>query len=238
MAADADIINFYEVIPEKYLIRTRNPYFDQHHISLPALIGVIGGSGSGKTNWLANFLEQMHDFETFDKIVILCKNKDEPIYNALADALPKMEIHEIRSEKNKGRNVLIGMPNLDEFKTDENNLIVFDDLVGERDQSQIEQFYLRCRKRNCSALYLSQSYFKMPIFVRLQLHMMFILKLSSDRDLNRILHEYAIGINHDQLLAIYRYATRQKLNFMTIHISAPLEQRYRINFNQIVDISG
>lgn len=230
------IINFYEVIPSKFLIQTRNPYFDQHHISLPLLAGVVGGSGSGKSNWLANFLEIMHDFETFDKIVILCKNRDEPIYNALCEALPKLEMHEVKTERSGGRNVLTGIPNLDEFKTDENNLIVFDDLVGERDQSAIEQFYLRCRKRNCSAIYLSQSYFKMPKFVRLQLHMLFILKLSSDRDLNMILNEYAIGVNRDQLLAIYRYATRQKFHFMTIHISAPLEKRYRINFNQVVTI--
>jgi hypothetical protein len=180
----------------------------------------------------------MHDFDTFDKIIILCKNRDEPLYNALADALPKLEFHEIRSEKNKGRNVLVGMPSIDEFKTDENNLVIFDDLVGEKDQSQIEQFYLRCRKRNCSALYLSQSYFRMPIFIRIQLHFLFILKLSSDRDLNRILHEYAIGVDHDELLAIYQYATRERFHFLTIHISAPLHQRYRLNFGTIVDITG
>jgi len=233
-----DIINFYEVIPEKFLLKVKNPYENEHKISLPLLAACVAGSGAGKTNWLLNFLEVMHDYQTFDRIVILCKNKDEPLYNALSEGLPDIEFHEIRSEKVKGKGtVLIGLPELDKFKKEQNTLIVFDDLVGEKNQEGIEQFYLRARKKNISCLYLSQSYFKMPKFVRLQLHMLFLLKLSSDKDLNLVLNEYAIGINKEELLAIYKYATREKFHFLTIHISAPLEKRYRLNFKTIVDIS-
>lgn len=230
-------INFYEVIPSRFNRQVRNPYIDEHHISLPLLCGVVGSSGAGKTNWLANFLQLFRMFATFDTITIVLKNRDEPIYNALAEAYPQIVFCEIHTEKVRGKKTLVGMPNIDDFKVEENNLVIFDDVVGESSQDQFEAYFLRARKRSCSCIYMSQSYFRMPIFVRLQCMMLFILKLSSDGDLNRILREYAIGINRDDLLAIYRYCTRTKFNFLTIDIKAEVDRRYRHNFLTVIDIN-
>ncbi len=64
------IINFYDCkkVKEK-AIQYHNPSFQCSQIKHPSMIAVIGSTGSGKTQWLLNFLFRMQD--TFTKVVIV-----------------------------------------------------------------------------------------------------------------------------------------------------------------------
>jgi hypothetical protein len=49
-----EIINFYDIIPKRYLDDIDNPNFELHHIDLPFRMCVVAPSGSGKTNFVLN----------------------------------------------------------------------------------------------------------------------------------------------------------------------------------------
>jgi hypothetical protein len=97
---------------------------------------------------------------TFENIFICTKNKDEPLYNYLEDKLGKdgLSIKEGISE----------LPDLDSLDKEQNNLIVLDDLVNEsaRLQKPICDYFIRARKKNCSIIYISQSFYAVPKLIR------------------------------------------------------------------------
>ena len=80
-----EIINFYDIVPKKYLDDVENPNYNLHHIDLPFRMCVVAPSGSGKTNFVLNLIRVMSVGKgTFADITIVTRNKDEPLYNWLA----------------------------------------------------------------------------------------------------------------------------------------------------------
>lgn len=238
-----DIRNFYEVTPAKYKHNYPNPFIREHGIAIPFMGLAVGGTGAGKSNFVMNLIEKVHDFETFPGgITILTKNADEPLYNGLREALPNVNIREVRASRSTREGwTLTNMPNLDEdFKTQEASLIIFDDLVGENKNALqcVSQFYIRARKKGASCLFLSQSYYETVPLIRRNIHYLFLLKLSSDRDLKTILAEYSIGVDRSMLAAMYEFATRERFHFLLIDIGKPPAKRYRHNFRRIFDIGS
>ena len=64
--------------------------------------------------------------------------------------------------------------------------------------------------------YLSQSFFRIPKIIRLQCNYSILLKLGSKRDLSLILSDYGLGVDKEELMAIYKDATQIPLNFLKI----------------------
>lgn len=224
----AELVDWYKKIPKKFLLKQHNPNFEIHGIKIPFRLLVIGGSGSGKTQTFLNFLHNFGD--TFQNIFIITKNKDEPIYNYLEDKLG-----------DKGLTITEGIdsaPDLDSFDKDEQTLIVMDDLVLEKNQKQLEQYFIRARKLNCSLIYISQSYFAVPRMIRQNLTYLVIKRLNTLQDLFRILREYSLGVDKKKLNELYDTATTDnKQDFLLIDLEEAPENRFRKNFNEIFDIS-
>ena len=223
----AELIDWYKEIPKKYLTKTHNPNFKIHGIQVPFRMLIIGGSGAGKTQ---TFLNILHNFSgTFQNIYLITKNKDEPLYNYLADKL-----------KDKGFEIFEGIskaPDLDTLNKKEQTLVCFDDLVLEKNQSAIEEYYIRARKLNCSVIYLSQSYYAVPLNIRRNLTYLVIKRLQSLKDLYSILREYALGVDKKVLKKMYEDSTQTKQDFLLVDMEAEAEDRFRKNFNNIYDIN-
>lgn len=224
----AEMIDWYKEMPKKFLLKSHNPNFDIHGINVPFRMLIIGGSGAGKTQTFMNIL---HNFgNTFQNIYIITKNKDEPIYNFLMDKTGK-----------DGLEVLEGLksaPDLDTLDKEEQTLIVMDDLVLERNQHQLEQYFIRARKLNCSLIYISQSYYAVPKMIRQNLTYLIIKRLNTLSDLFRIMREYSLGVDKNQLKKIYESSTSDnKQDFLLVDLDADPKDRFRKNFNEIYDIS-
>jgi len=224
----AEMIDWYKEMPKKFLLKSHNPNFDIHGINVPFRMLIIGGSGAGKTQTFMNIL---HNFgNTFQNIYIITKNKDEPIYNYLMDKTGK-----------DGLEVLEGLksaPDLDTLDKEEQTLIVMDDLVLERNQHQLEQYFIRARKLNCSLIYISQSYYAVPKMIRQNLTYLIIKRLNTLSDLFRIMREYSLGVDKTQLKKIYESSTSaNKQDFLLVDLDADPKDRFRKNFNEIYDIS-
>lgn len=221
------IINFYEVMPSEFLTEAENPNFHLHGLKLPFRAAIVAPSGSGKTNFLLNLIHLFSQGRgTFPDITIVTRNKDEPLYNYLASLSDQIQIKE----------GLESLPQLDKFDKDFNHLVVLDDLVLAKDQSRIENYYIRARKLNVSVIYISQSYFRIPKIIRQNLSYLILLKLSGERELKLILSEGGLGLDRDQLLGLYNYATAEKFSPLVIDYEAPIDKRYRKGFTEYLAV--
>lgn len=224
---EAELINWYDIIPKKFLLSQHNPNYEIHKIKIPFRMLIIGSSGAGKTQTLLNIIHNFNN--TFNNIVIITKNKDEPLYNYLEDKLK--DGVDIREGINNA-------PNLDDFDKEDQTLIVMDDLVLEKNQTALEQYFIRARKLNCSLIYISQSYYRVPKVIRQNLNYLIIKQLSSLKDLYRIMSEYSLGVDKEQLNAMYKDATAEKKDFLMVDMDGEMKDRFRKNFNNIYDLEN
>ena len=220
------ITNFYEQIPQKMLDIAENPNEHIHGIKLPFRMCVSAPSGSGKTNMVLHLLKQFSAGKgTFHDITIVTRNKDEPLYNYLHSICPEIVIKEGIS----------GLPILDKMDKKKNHLVVVDDLLLEKNQDPIINYYIRCRKLNCSIIYLSQSYFDIPSLIRKNCSYMVFLKIGGVREIKDILRNFGLGISKEQLLNMYEYATDEKFGCLLLDLEANKDKKFRKNFNEYLD---
>lgn len=223
----AGIVNFYTKMPAEMTLKPDNPNFHLHGLEIPLRMCVCAPSSSGKTNYVLNLIAAFSSGKkgTFDSIHICTRNKKEPLYDFLTLKSPEVVITE-------GFKTL---PHLDDYDPEYSSLVVIDDLVLESDQTRICEYFARCRKLGVSAIYLSQSFFLIPKFIRINCSHMCILKLSGQREVKVILSEFGLGVTKDQLLGIYSKATEVKLVPLLIDLAAPPERRFRRGFLEILD---
>ena len=67
---------------------------------------------------------------------------------------------------------------------DNKKLIIFDDYVCEKNQRQIVDYFIQGRHKNCSVIYLSQSFCKTPRDLRVNCSHYCIYKFPSSRERN------------------------------------------------------
>lgn len=223
-----ELINWYEKIPKKYLLKTHNPHYETHRIKLPMRLIIAGNSGSGKTMTLLNLLYNMPN--TFENIWIITKNKDEPLYNYLAD---KMKDESFKIEEG-----LENLPDLDKMDKEQNNLLILDDLCNEslKQQKPLCDYIIRCRKKNCSFIYISQSFYQVPKLIRDNINYLIIKQVSSMKNLTMICRECSLGIDKKMLKKIYDDATKEKSDFLLIDLEGNKDERFRKNLDSVYEI--
>jgi hypothetical protein len=208
---------------KKYVVKTENPNYDMHHFDTPFRSLVVAPSGSGKSNFITNLISLFCKGKgTFDSIFIFCKSRDEPLYQFLGDKSKGLiEIHESLEK----------LPALNDLKTSEQTLIIFDDFITDIKKFPIiSEYFIRGRKRCCSLMFLSQSYFNTPKVIRQNINYCVVLKLGGTRDVNAILRECSIGLTKEELLYMYQQATKQKFDVFIINLDKNDNERYRHNF--------
>ena len=223
----SSIQNMYEKIPKNMLDNAENPNFHIHNLKLPMRMCVVAPSGSGKTNFLVNIISMFCQGKgTFNDITVITRNKDEPLYRFLKKKCDDIQIVE-------GLN---NTPILDKMDKDYNHLVVFDDIVLEKNQERIKNYYIRARKLNCSVIYLSQSYFAIPKIIRNNCSYLVLLKLSGHREVNMILSEGGLGVDKETLLKLYQDATNEKFSPFIIDYEEDPSKRYRKGLTEVMQV--
>jgi hypothetical protein len=214
---DNTIINFYEIPEVKKFDKNKqfvNKYFKNTNINLPARIGLIGATGSGKSNILINFLTRTPD--TFTKIIIVHK-LDEKLYDFLKEQLADQITFY------KGLNELPRFKDL-ELNNKDRLLMIFDDVVNDSKKIQediILEYFLLGRKvqSGITMFYLSQSYYKIPKSIREQFSYVLIVKLKQKRDITTIVGDNTLGVNDNETISyLYNEATKNKCDFLKIDL--------------------
>lgn len=225
------IINFYQELPKALVPSYNNPNYDKIKIKHPMIAGIYGGSGTMKTNTLLNILKKMPN--TWEKIIICVKTASEPFYIWLQSKIPpaQLEIYEHGI-----------IPEIEKYKDcDQQAVIIFDDLVGMKNQKPIEEWFLRGRKsfcnKGCSMIYISQSYFRTPKLVRIQQNYIFLKRLTSARDLNIVINDFGMmGKKQDIIDAYKKTVDENKENFFLIRVEFNPGERFSKNFLNFFDL--
>ena len=88
--------------------------------------------------------------------------------------------------------------------------MIFDDFVCEKNQKPLIDYFIRGWHKNCSAIYLSQSYYKTPKDIRLNCLHFAIYEFPSSNEVSVICRENNVDKED------YRKATKDPFSFLFI----------------------
>lgn len=217
-----DITNWYEKIPSALIPKYQNPSYNDTLIKHPARIIIVGNSGSGKTQLCLDFIKRMKN--TFDNITLVCMNRKEPLYEYLSRKIEDDQLQVYEGVEN--------IPPLDELDPEDQHLVIFDDLCLAKNQSIIQDYFIRSRKiaKGVTLMYLTQSFYKTPKVCRLNATHVIFKKVGTLRDLKMIMSDFALDVSIDELINMYKKCTDDGRGFLLIDIEGPPETRFRKNW--------
>ena len=125
---------------------------------------LVGPTMCGKTNTLCNMIMQ---WLNMDKITIYTINPDQDKYQMLAEFFEAVQ-------EETGEDILnIDNPEdvipVEELDDEENKVIVFDDIkIDKKNMDTVKEYFSLSRNKNnyCNCIYLCQSYFDVPKYIR------------------------------------------------------------------------
>ena len=208
------IKNWYSELPKDKALK-RDKHFKMHLIEPNSMICCIGGTGSGKTNSLIDFISRKND--AFHQIIIYSgSTTEEPLYQFLKQKMPEVEyfndineVHELNSF---------------EDSKDLEKLIVFDDFINlpKKDMKKINEYLTSGRKFGFTVFVMAQNYTSIPKVVLRNTNYFIIFKLNETYTINHILKNYNLNnIDKDRFLSLYQDAVKDKLNFFLIDMKNP-----------------
>ena len=203
-----------------YDVDNKNKKFKQCYSFMPNdtfLMLICGNSGSGKTNLLYHMLivPLLH----YDEIHLYAKNLEQEKYQNLINKMNEISGqtgYEIMTISN---DAIIPINHLN--YEDNQKLIIFDDYVCEKNQREIVDYVIQGRHKNCSVIYLSQSFYKTPRDIRLNCSHYCIYEFPSLRERNMISSE--LGVDKEK----FKKATKKPFSFL--HVDKP-RKRVKRNF--------
>ena len=114
--------------------------------------------------------------------------------------------------------------------------IFFDDMIAsimanKQFQAIVKELFIRCRKLNISLAFITQSYFLVPKYVRLNSTHFLIMKITNQRELQNIATNRSADIDYNDFVNIYRECTRKPYSFLTIDTTLPASNSLRFRKN-------
>ena len=111
-------------------------------------------------------------------------------------------------------------------------LIVFDDMIADIVMSKtfqaiIKELFIRCRKLNISLVFITQPYFSVPKYVRLNSTHCLIMKINNRKELQNIAINHSANIDYKDFMKVYRECTKEPCNFLTIDTTLPASDPLR-----------
>ena len=182
---------------------------------------ICGNSGSGKTNLLFHML--IKPLLYYDEIYLYARNLEQDKYQKLIQKMRELSSKLGYQILNVSNNEIIPVTEMD--YEDNQKLVIFDDYVCEKNQRQLIDYFIQGRHKNCSVIYLSQSFYKTPKDIRLNCSHYCLYEFPSSREANRISSE--LGVNKES----YRAATKKQYSFL--YVDKP-KKRLAINFNGVI----
>jgi len=222
------IINWYDKIDKQFIRKPkRDKNFSKHLIEPCSMISCIGGTGSGKSNALVNFLSLKND--AFHKIVIFSgSTTDEPLYSFLQNKIPELEMYNDINE----------LPSLDTYDDDDKGhekLIVFDDFINlkKKEMTKINEFLTSGRKFGFTCFVMGQNYTSIPKIITRNSHYFIVFRLGDNTSINNIIRNHnTTDIKKDDFKKEYLKATEDKGDFFMIDLKNP-SKPLRKNFEPL-----
>jgi hypothetical protein len=225
------IVNFYDKLGIKGAVLPKT--FKRHHMFNKSHTLCIGGTGSGKSNALINYISRSSG-EFYKIIVCSFSTTDEPLYNMLEET-GKIELISDIEE----------VPDLEEFDDehkDKPKLIVFDDFLKlqKKDMKKIAKYLIAGRKFGFSVWLMAQDYVSVPKILVRNINYFVIFKMSDNVSLNNIIRNHNISdVDSSVIKAACNLCTPTFGNFVMIDMKTTnLDERFRHNFLGFLDLKN
>lgn len=208
------ITNWYSIIEKDKTVDIPkfevDKNFKQHYILPCSMILCVGGTGSGKSTALLEFIKRKSN--SFYQIIIFSgSGVDEPIYNYLVSKNNSVELYTDTKD----------LPELTEFDRETEKLIVFDDFINlkTKEFKKINEYLTAGRKYGFTVWLMSQNYTSVPKIITRNINYLIIFKLNDNVSINTIIKNHnIIGLDADIFKKIYEKATLEKPNFLLIDL--------------------
>ena len=221
------ITNFYEKLPKHLKKDTVDKTFKNHHILPKSMICAIGGTGTGKSNFVMNMIQRMP--EKFYKIIIFNPvSTDEPLLNLLQEKIPETDLINDINE----------LPSLSEFEEDkeEEKLLIVDDFINmnKKDFKKINEYFTGGRKSGFTVVALCQNYTSVPKVITRNCQYFILFRLNDNTTLNNIIRNHNIhDVEKDLFKSLYDKSTTDPLSFFMIDLKGKDKNTHlRKNFLQ------
>ena len=167
---------------------------------------ICGNSGSGKTNMLYHML--MKPLLFYDQIHLYGKNLEQQKYQDMISTFDDIS-------QSVGYNVLLCsnddiVPVENLMDNTAQKIVIFDDYVCDKNQKPLIDYFIRGRHKNCSVIYLSQSFYGTPKDIRLNCSHFCVYEFPSSNERNLISRE--LGVDKEQ----YINATNKPYSFLYV----------------------
>ena len=192
-----------------YDVDKKNKKFKQLYSFMPNdtfRMLICGNSGSGKTNLLYHML--IEPLLYCDKIYLYAKNLEQEKYQNLMKEMNEASEEAGYNVMEVSNDAIIPINHLP-FENNQ-KIIIFDDYVWEKNQRQIVDYFIQGRHKNCSVIYLSQSFYKTPRDIRLNCSHYCIYEFPSSRERNMISSE--LGVDKEK----FKKATKEPYSFLYV----------------------
>lgn len=205
----------------------------KHSELLPNSIRCIiaGPSNCGKTNLLISLLESEHGLK-FENIYIYSKTLDQEKYEYLRKMLTgikELGFHAFSSSDK------VIPPN----EAKKNSIIIFDDVICDKNQENIKNYYCLGRHRGIDCFYLTQTYTRVSKhLIRDNCNFLIVFR-QDDLNLKHIYND--MGVACDMKFVDFRKfcleCWREKFGFVVIDLDSDVNNgRYRKQFSNYLSI--
>lgn len=215
-----------------------HPLFPQHSGGLGSFrLCICGRAGKGKTNLAISMIvqSQIH----FDHLYLYARDPTQPKYQFLLKWCNSME-DEIERETGERMSIVTVITDItkaisvDDMDNTIINLALIDDMLLEKDQRLIEEYFVRGRHKHVDCIYLGQKYHMIPNVIRTQCDYFAIFGVSSKEELIQLSKDHSLMHEYNEFKEMMTQATRDTNSFLLIDRRTQEEElMIRKNWNQI-----
>ena len=180
---------------------------------------ICAPSGGGKTNLL---LDMIYRLLYFDKIYLYARNLQQSKYKHLLKSLGRISKQVGYDVVEASNDEIIPLTDLPD---DNQKLVIFDDYLntGKKNDEKIRDYFTNSRNKNCSCIYLSQSYYGTDKTIRLNSSHHCIFEFPSKNEQLMICRELCINKQD------YQMATKDPFSFLYVD---KIRKKTAKNFNE------
>ena len=231
-----DIKDWYTIINKKTKEDKKieiDKNFNLHYILPCSMICLIGGTGSGKSTVLCDFLLDRKNDSFCEVIIFNPVSIEEPIYNFIKKINNNVELIDDIED-------LPDLKDYEDNKTTEKLLIVDDFInMNKKDMRKIELYLKSSRKFGFTVILMCQNYISVSKNITRNISYFILFKLNDNVSINTIIKNHNIyGIDKNYILECYRIATYKPKDFLLIdcNINGSKDKTLRHNFIEFFDI--
>ena len=113
---------------------------------------------------------------------------------------------------------------------------MFDDMIADMESNKklspiVTELFLRGKKLNISLVFISQSYFKVPKHIRLNVMHYFIMKIPNKRELQQTASNHSSDIDFKDFMKLYNDCTREPYSLLVNDTTSSSDNPLRFRRN-------